>query len=680
MLTFSIPLLKSAMVYESQPDRNNHDATTYFSEINPASGQARKVLLKFGPVPSEYKYKALYSAKISAYYYGNKSGNRTIIRPQLLYEHPWTDFDATAISWNTTPAASQWRGVGYGYTFSSTATAAQVLTPSSYFSGDNEAEYARRLATEVVWLFPYLTTAASDDYIILKNDSNNSPVLQVTALDIDVTSQVYASGKTSGYINRAAANTFSWVYESGSSYYAIGPWVQQSATFYWRATGASAWNSVSAGTSMQVTIAANTFPAGSIEWYVSGTDTQGTTTQTPVYTLFTSAALSVATPVSPVDTLVNSSETVTFTWSVSNANNPAQTGADLQYSADGGSTWTMLAQPTGNVRSVDVAPGSMPGGSIQWRVRSYNIDNAAGDWSSPVSFYYIGAPGAPVVSATEVPFTTVTWAAAGQQAYEVTVDGISQGVKFGTGKTFSVAEPLIDGPHTIRVRIQGIYGLWSSFGSVTINVTNVPGDAITLTGAFDVDALLNWETLSASTPFYVYRDDVRIGRTPGTSFRDRYVLGEHSYFVLVDLGNGNYTKSNIVTGAMSVSMPYIAAAVNGDWLPLRLSENSVSSQSFVFNRSHSLRHVTATDYPVCEIAQFRDLSGSYDVAFKDAAEAAALEALFGQIVVVKSRGGSVVIGPLVTLNKLHTDFYLTYSFTVQQIAWEDFVDVENTGI
>ena len=40
----------------------------------------------------------------------------------------------------------------------------------------------------------------------------------------------------------------------------------------------------------------------------------------------------------------------------------------------------------------------------------------------------------------------------------------------------------------------------------------------------------------------------------------------------------------------------------------------------------------------------------------------------------------MVIGPLVTLNKLHTDFYLTYSFTVQQIAWEDFVDVENTGI
>ena len=669
------------MVYENYPDRNNHDASTYLTYLNPSGGSARKVLLKFGTVPAEYKYKALYSAEISAYYYGNESGNATIIRPYLLNGNAWKDFDETTITWNSTPPASQWRGIGLGYTFSSSASSAQISTPKSFFTDEDQSALAQRFANEVVWLFPYLSSAGSSDSIILENDSTHSPELLVTILEnITVTSKISVTGKPSGYVSPYANNFFSWEYVSSGSYLAIGPWEQQSATFYWRTVGASAWNSVSAGTATQITIAANTFPVGSIEWYVSGTDTLGTTTQTPVYTLSTTAAQSVATPVAPIDTLVDSSDDVTFSWSVSNANNQTQTGADIQYSADGGSTWTMLAQPTGNVRSVDVAPGSMPGGSLQWRVRSYNVDGSAGSWSTPVSFYYIGAPGAPVVSATAVPFTTVTWAAAGQQAYEVTVDGISQGVKFGTGKTFSVAEPLIDGPHTIRVRIQGIYGLWSSFGSVTINVTNVPGDAIALTGAFGVDALLNWETLSAATPFYVYRDDVRIGRTPGSSFRDRFVLGEHSYFVLLDHGDGNYTKSNIVTGAMSVSMPHIAAAVNGDWLPLRLSENSVSSQSFTFNRSHSLRHVTATDFPVCEIAQFRDLSGSYDVAFPNAAEAAALEALFGQIVVVKSRGGSVVIGPLVTLNKLHTDFYLTYSFTVQQIAWEDFVDVENTGI
>ena len=671
-VSVSIPLLRSALIYEKFPDSQSV-AESYLTYLNPPANEGRRALFKFGPVPDEYKYKRIISAQLGVYAKVNKSGLRPFV---WLKRSPdgWDDFNESTVSWNNSPGFGEWVSIDEQQ-FPSGVTEAQ-LTISAYLNSE-----ARRLISNVVWLYPVLTTAGSADTIRFYANQTHPATLTVVFEDATtITSKVVATSKTSGYVDPYSANTFTWSFEKNSSYEAVGPWEQASATFYWRETGASTWNSVSAGTSPQVTIAANTFPVGSIEWYVSGTDTQGTTTQTSVYTLSTTAAQSVATPVAPIDTLINSSDDVTFSWSVSNANNQTQTGADIQYSADGGSTWTMLAQPTGNVRSVDVAPGIMPGGSIQWRVRSYNVDGNAGSWSSPASFYYIGAPGAPVVSATAVPFTTVTWTAVGQQAYEVSVDGISQGVKFGTGKTFSVSEPLIDGPHTIRVRIQGIYGLWSSFGSVTINVTNVPGDAITLTGAFDVDALLNWETLSAATPFYVYRDDVRIGRTPGSSFRDRFVLGEHSYFVLLDLGDGNYTKSNIVTGAMSVDAPQIAAAVNGDWLPLRLSENSVSSQSFTFNRSHSLRHVTATDFPICEISQFRDLSGGYDVAFKDAAEAAALEVLFGQIVVVKSRGGSVIIGPLVTLNKLHTDFYLTYSFTVQQIAWEDFVDVENTGL
>ncbi len=672
-VTVNIPLQKSAQVYEDTPLYGFHSNNWYTTYLNPPSGKGEKTLFKFGPVPDAYKYKKIVSAQVNVYAKISRSGLRPFI---WLKRSPdgWTDFNESTVNWNNTPAFDRWWSIN-NPSFPSGVTEAQLAITATT---PNEA---LKLITNVAWLYPVLTTAESTDNIRFYVNTDHPASLSVVFDDaVNVTSKVVASTMTSGYANPYVANTFKWSFTKDGANEAIGPWEQASATFYWRSTGASTWNSVSAGTASQVTIAANTFPVGSIEWYVSGTDTLGTTTQTSVYTLNTTAAQSVATPVSPIDTLVDSSDDVTFSWSVSNANNPTQTGADIQYSADGGSTWTMLAQPTGNVRSVTVAAGSMPGGSLQWRVRSYNIDGSAGDWSSPVSFYYIGAPAAPVVTATAVPFTTVTWTAAGQQVFEVVIDGISQGIKYGTAKIFSVAEPLIDGPHTIQVRIQGIYGLWSDPGSVTINVTNVPGDAITLTGAFDIDALLNWATAGTVTPFYVYRDDVRIGRTPGTSFRDRFVLGEHSYFVLVDLGDGNYTKSNVVSGAMSVSMSYIAAAVNGDWLPLRLSENSVSSQSFTFNRSHSLRHVTAADYPVCEIAQFRDLSGSYDVAFKDAAEAAVLEALFGQIVVVKSRGGSVVIGPLVTLKKLHTDFYLTYSFTVQQIAWEDFVDDQNTGI
>ena len=45
----------------------------------------------------------------------------------------------------------------------------------------------------------------------------------------------------------------------------------------------------------------------------------------------------------------------------------------------------------------------------------------------------------------------------------------------------------------------------------------------------------------------------------------------------------------------------------------------------------------------------------------------------GRIVIVKSRGGEVLIGALTKLSKRLKDFYITYSFSVQQIQWEDMV-------
>lgn len=680
-VTVNIPLQKSAMVFEDAPNLNYHDKTAYPAYLNPPSGEARKTLLKFGPVPEAYRYMGIDTAHISAYYYGNKSGNRTIIRPYIT-KSTWKDFDAGSINWNSTPAFSQWFAPGVGYTFPDATTGIRLSTPRSFYSDYDESLMAKRMASEVVFLFPYLTSASQSDSIILRNDSTEPIELVVQFNDgITVRSKITASDKTSGYVDPTVSNVFSWSFEENAlTLHAIGPWDQQTATFYWRAAGESSWNSIPAGTVSQVTIPANTFPLGTVEWYVAGTDTQGTSSQTEVFTVSTTAALSDAMPVSPMDTLVNSDAPVTFAWSVSNANNPLQTGADLEYSTDGGSTWAQIGHADGNVRSLEVAAGVMPGGSIQWRVRSYNIDGVAGPWSTPASFYYIGAPAAPIVSATEVPFTTVTWTAAGQQAYEVIIDGVSSGIQFGTGKSYTVPEPLIDGGHSVQVRVQGIYGLWSAAGATNITVQNQPGDEISLNGTSDLDTVLNWSTEGSTLPFLIYRDEKRIGQTDGLSFRDRFVLGEHSYYVLVKLENGNYTRSNIYTGTMTADGVQISAAAGGDWIKLRLSENSASAQAFAYDRSSRMRHVTGAVYPVLELGQFQDLSGSYDVAFPDHAQAKAFEALFGQVVIVKSRGDNVLIGAMTKLNKTQGDFYISYSFTLQQIEWEDCVDDTYAGL
>ena len=70
-------------------------------------------------------------------------------------------------------------------------------------------------------------------------------------------------------------------------------------------------------------------------------------------------------------------------------------------------------------------------------------------------------------------------------------------------------------------------------------------------------------------------------------------------------------------------------------------------------------------------------TATYDCAFKTAQDAAAFERLRGQIVILKSRGGEVVIGPLSAMSKSTGDFYLSYHFSVQQIHWEDMIDETN---
>ena len=108
-------------------------------------------------------------------------------------------------------------------------------------------------------------------------------------------------------------------------------------------------------------------------------------------------------------------------------------------------------------------------------------------------------------------------------------------------------------------------------------------------------------------------------------------------------------------------------------MQLRLSESSSNSQSYNWSRTVSRIHVAGTKFPVLETSPFEDLSGSYNCAFWDETEARRLEALHGQIVILKSRGNHVLIGVLDQLSKRVKRNYSAYTFSIQQIHWEDFV-------
>lgn len=378
----------------------------------------------------------------------------------------------------------------------------------------------------------------------------------------------------------------------------------------------------------------------------------------------------VATPISPVNTVEDGSAPIKFEWALSNDSGIAPTKTDIQTSADG-STWTNLATVTSGGTSYEA---EFEAGTVYWRVRAYNRDNVAGSWSSPVNFIVVAAPSAPTVLCDGSPFATITWRVNGQQAYRITVDGKVYGPFFGSAKSYTLQDYLADGEHTVTVEIQGGYGMWSGAGSVTFTVSNVAGDAVTLDAEFDIDAHLTWETTSAVEDFLIYRDGVQIGHTDKYLFTDRLALGEHEYTVVNRLADGNYTKSNAIEGVMCT--PYVAMAelAGGDWIYLPLSDESDSQQGFSKSRTYVLRHFTGAEYPVLEVGTYTDADGSYTCAFKCPKQAEPFLNLFGKAVIVKSKGGNVVVGPFMQFDKKQYDLYVGYSFSIPAMHHEVYVD------
>lgn len=492
-----------------------------------------------------------------------------------------------------------------------------------------------------------------------------------------VTSQITPQNSpTSGYADPREPITFSWYFATPA-----GSYDQASATFYWRLQGSEAWTEVqAAGSTANVTIPANTFPiASTVEWYVSGTDAGGCSSTSTVYSFSTAASASYAIPVSPVGRVEDGTKAITYTWIVQNNDGSTATRTILSWKlpTESQSEWHTLLDTTDPVTAYTVPADTYAAGPVEWRVVAYNRDDVAGP-AGEASFVVLRAPEAPEgLTATAVPRTTVRWQSTGQEGYEVTIDGEVVASAYGPA-TYSYQQiiPLEDGPHQIRVRIQGAYGLWSNYAETSILVANTPDGTLTLVGAFGVDALLQVsETIDPDTEIHWYRDGVRIGRTVGSDrFTDRFALGTHDYYAEIWGADGNYTRSNIVTGTMSTGSPMIAAASGGAWLSLRLSTSSRGEQTFNWSRESALTHVSGAAYPVLDLAPYEDLSGSYDCAFRDPAEAKAFEALRGKVVVLKSRNGHVLVGGLTELRQRVNIFYTSYTFSLQQIDWEDFVD------
>ena len=370
------------------------------------------------------------------------------------------------------------------------------------------------------------------------------------------------------------------------------------------------------------------------------------------------------TTVKPKNTYAGSWETIRFEWTYKSENSIPQKKYELQYKDASHTDWTELQTGETANTYADIPPNTLIAGTVYWRVRCTNANGQTSAWSADVSFTAQGKPPTPTVSATTSPRPVITWTGEGQLAYQIKVDDTVLYTAYSTDGQYKVKEYLSDGEHTAAVRIQNEYGLWSDWGTANFTVANTPGAAITLFAAGGEKATLAW-TETDHEAYYAYRDDIPIAKTTGHTYTDQMAIGTHKYKVRGVTGD-NYSMSNEVTVVLSVDIPEIAALSDMQWLKLKYSTAQNSPLGVSVYQDVAYQFYAGRRYPVAETSQQITKVYSFNVAFDDAAQAAAFEWLLGKTVVYRDQHNRLFTGPLMAYELSVDQFFSAFSCSIQQ--------------
>ena len=517
-------------------------------------------------------------------------------------------------------------------------------------------------------IYWYLTGTERSGYVSSTSEAN---------FKTQTTKITPQNSPTSGYANPRNAITFSWYFAADS-----GSIPQQSATFYWRESGGSSYNSVAAsGSTTSVTILANTFPiASTIEWYISGTDVGGTSSTSAVYQFSTTASTAIARVKSPINSGVDGSAPITFVWTISSDDGFPASRVILEWKLplEDDQHWHTIVDANEAITQYTVAADTFSSGEINWRVRAYNVDSVEGP-ESTASFICMVAPVVTALAASPVPFSTITWQANDQEAFQLEVDGKLYGTYFGQGKEFVMPDYFIDGIHNIKVRVIGKVELWSEWAETTVSIQNVPGSAVELEGLAGVDVELEWDTSNAEEDFLIYRDGILIGHTENKKFVDRFSLGRHDYAVVNRLSSGNYSISETISRRTCVEYLHIETPDGSEAVSVRFRLKGKSNPEHQFSRDVNLNKLDGHDYPSLTLSNFRSHSVRLSAVFlyTEGDSWEKFQRLLGKAVIVKINDGTCCAAIIDSWNRtVDKTYYTAYEFSIRQIDWEDYDDTQ----
>ena len=470
-----------------------------------------------------------------------------------------------------------------------------------------------------------------------------------------------------GYIDRTKSNVFRW--RNTFEGYPVEDLQQTSAVIEWKNGEFGTVHTVSiSGATKEYRMNANTLPASNyILWRVIAQTTEGQSTSAWT-TVQTQDSISSAVAISPSASYVDGQKEMLFTWDHVTETGKLQTGYEIQYKT-ASSDWTTAWQESTANEYAYLPAGTLPSGSVTWRVRTYNAEGVAGAWSNELTIVVIAAPKAPPVSVSvSAPRPVISWQSREQQAFEVEIGDVKSGTIYGTGKSYQWPNFLVNGTQIARVRVLNEFGIWSPWGSTSFSVSNVPAEsAVSVFGTGGTDAELAWNSITEASEYWVYRNDERIAKVSGTGYTDRIYLGTAVYFVRAVHNDGyNYTDSNRVTMTLSVDRAMITA-LDGDWLDIGHSLTSLPSVSETRSQDVAMMQYNGARLPIPEVSPFEQKTYSISCAFADRQMAARFDELLGRLCCVKDQYGNCMVGMIYSYTRVQNTFTTAYTATLYEV-------------
>ena len=516
--------------------------------------------------------------------------------------------------------------------------------------------------------------------------SDNKPYLAIELSEELATGYLKDFAPTTGYIDLSQSNIFGFDFEQKADEPSITPLAVKSFTLQLRKHGQTEITSINvttwAGAAPNVTVPAGTISGESIDWRVIAKTNANQTLTSDWMTLSVEDVPPTAWPISPKDVVVDGSKDQTFIWGHASSTGTAQSKTDLQKSTDG-STWQTLATVTGAARQWTCPAGTLTSSIKYWRVRTYNADGVAGAWSDAAQIVVIAAPTAPSIQIKSTgPRPSISWQTSEQEAYQVELDGkLSGGTHYGTDKTWISPVYLADGSHTVRVRVQNQYGMWSDWGAAALPVTNTPGASISLSVEASSVAELSWQTTGSYDFYLVYRDGKPIAKLTQTQYTDELSSGSTTYQVRgCYADSSNYGLSNAVTATITTGQ-YVTLYGIASGKKVTLKHCGLKNQPVqnAINRDIQYIFMYGSMYPHAERSEFVTKKVGGTAVFLPDEDKAGFDALIGELVCLKTQSGEMVIGYLnetSDTSRVNPDKSVV-NFSIQQIDYAEVIDIDS---